>query len=145
MSIEVEAIKAYYPVLILISIFGTIGTILYVVYFGRYVFKGKYENHYILTMFGMLTGVASTGLALLRGVDPDFETETADNVVVLGSAIAAPIGLPVMILLGVQLKSYQQASNSNNWITYLSLILYFVLLVGFMVWRVKLRNKKSKK
>src|SRR5690606_26443920 len=111
---------------------------------GRYVFKGRYENHYILAMFGMLTGVASTGLALLRGLDPNLETETADNVVVLGSAIAAPIGLPVMILLGVQLKAFTEGKNTYNIITFVSLILYFILLILVMVIRAKNRTKKLK-
>jgi glutamate:Na+ symporter, ESS family len=144
MSIEIETIKQYYPVLIGVTLFGTLGTLLYVVFFGRYVFKGKYVNHYILAMFGMLTGVASTGLALLRGVDPDLETEVSDNVVVLGSAIAAPIGLPIMLLLGVQLKAFTLENNLYNVITYFTLLAYLLLLISIMVLRVKLRNKKQK-
>jgi|LFRM01.1.fsa_nt_gb hypothetical protein len=41
-----------------------------------------------MAMFGMLTGTASTGIALLRGIDPDLETDVAKNLV-LGSAVAA--------------------------------------------------------
>jgi glutamate:Na+ symporter, ESS family len=144
MSIQIETIKQYYPVLIAVTLFGTFGTILYVVFFGRYVFKGKYVNHYILTMYGMLTGVASTGLALLRGVDPDLETEVSDNVVVLGSAIAAPIGLPVMLLLGVQLKAYTLQNNLYNLLTYVILVGYLFLLIGILILRVRRRAKKEK-
>lgn len=142
MSIEIATIKEYYPVLIGVSLFGAIGTFLYVVFFGRYVFRGENANHYVLTMFGMMTGVASTGLALLRGVDPDLQTDTADNVVVLGSAIAAPIAFPVIFLLGVQLKAYTDHLPINNYITYFGLLAFLVILVSLMVFRVKRRNRR---
>ena len=95
----------------------------------------KDTPHYIVTMFGMLTGVAATGLALLRGIDPYLEKDTADNVVVLGSAIAAPIGFPMMILLGFPIVAYNTGLNYYNYIMVAGLFSYLLLLIFIMVYR----------
>lgn len=144
MSIEIGVIKEYYPILIALSIAGTIATFLFVEFFSRYIFKGKLENHYKLVMFGMLCGVASTGLALLRGLDPDLKTETANNVVVLGSAFATVVGFPLMILLGLQIESYGKPWNDGlNLFIFLSMILYLALLITILTLRARRRFRKA--
>lgn len=146
MSIELGVIKEYYPILIGVSIAGTIITLLFVELFGRFVFKGELENHYNIVMFGMLCGVASTGLALLRGLDPDYRTETADNAVVLGSAFAAVVGFPLMILLGFQVDSYGKPwYHGTNIFIFIALIVYFALLVGILTIRARRRQHAGTK
>jgi ESS family glutamate:Na+ symporter len=140
MAINVSSIKQYLPALILLILFGTIGTIIYSHYFGKYVFRNN-PAHYILAIFGMLTGVAATGLALLRGVDPDLETDTSDNAVVLGSAIATPIGIPMMAVLSLPTIAYTDNSPIYEYITIIALAVYLVILVGWLVIRVKKRAK----
>ncbi len=143
MAIKISSIKDYWELLIIITIVGTIGTLLFVPLLGRYVFRQN-PNHYIITMFGMLTGVAATGLALLRGIDPDLETDTADNVVVLGSAIAAPIGIPMMVLLGFPVIAYTNPDlDYYNYLMITGLIIYLALLIFLLVYRAKLYEKKE--
>ena len=50
-----------------------------------------------LTMFGMLTGTASTGVILLREIDGSFKTPAADNLV-YQSIPAMVFGFPMMLL-----------------------------------------------
>ncbi|QVK19462.1 hypothetical protein KHQ81_07205 [Mycoplasmatota bacterium] len=143
MSIKISSIKEYWEILLLVTVVGALGTLIYVTLFGRYVFNEN-PNHYVITLFGMLTGVAATGLALLRGIDPELETDTADNVVVLGSAIAAPIGIPMMILLSFPVIAYTIPHKGYyNYFMIAGLIGYLTLLIGFLVWRRKYYSKKS--
>ena len=46
-----------------------------------------------------MTGTASTGIALLRETDPNFETPAANNLVI-GSTGAIAFGFPLLLLLG---------------------------------------------
>lgn len=104
LAISISAIKGYWELLVAVSLTGAITTLLFVTWFGKRVFKVN-TLHYTLAMFGMMTGTASTGLALLRGVDPDLETDVAKNLA-LGTAIATPLGLPLMALLAVPITGY---------------------------------------
>lgn len=142
MSININAIKDYWEILLLVAIVVPIGTLLYITLFGRYVFR-KNSNHYILTLFGMLTGVAATGLALLRGIDPDLETDTAQNVVVLGSAIAAPIGFPLFVMIAFPGIAYLNPNlKYYDYITFYGLIAYLILIISILVLRVKIYSKR---
>lgn len=134
MSIKISTIGQYWVELVVLIIVGTIGSLIYITKLGSYVFR-KDTPHYVVTMFGMLTGVAATGLALLRGIDPYLEKDTADNVVVLGSAIAAPIGFPMMILLGFPIVAYNTGLNYYNYIMVGGLLTYLLLLISIMVYR----------
>ena len=48
-------------------------------------------------MYGMLTGTASTGIILLRELDPDYKTPAADNLVYQNFPAIA-FGFPLMLL-----------------------------------------------
>ncbi len=143
MSIKISSIKEYWEILLIIVIVGAIGTLLYVTLFGRYVFREN-SNHYIVALFGTLTGIAATGLALLRGIDPELETDTADNVVVLGSAFAAPIGFPMMVLLGFPIIAFKNADLFYyNYLTIGGLIGYLALLIFVLVWRARYYERRK--
>ena len=55
-------------------------------------------------MFGMLTGTISSGILLVREIDPKFETPAANNLV-SGSSTAVIFGVPVVLLVGMSPKS----------------------------------------
>ena len=78
---------------------GVVGAIITYVY-NRIVAKtlfGDYLEEQFLTMYGMLTGTASTGIILLREIDGDFKTPAADNMVYQNFP-AIVFGFPLMIL-----------------------------------------------
>ena len=55
-------------------------------------------------MYGMLTGTISSGVLLLREIDPQLETPAANNLVV-GSSFGILLGAPVLVLVGIATKS----------------------------------------
>ena len=82
-------------------------------------------------MYGMLTGTASTGVILLREIDPLFETPASHNLIYqnLWSII---LGAPMLLLLGV-------VAQSMTW-TWLCLGIFSALLAAIFL--LQLRNAR---
>lgn len=135
MAISISTVKEYWQLLIAVSIVGAAGTLLFVTYFSKKAFT---ENNllYSLAMFGMLTGTASTGLALLRGLDPDLKSDVAKDLV-LGSALAAPLAIPLMVVLGQPIIGYKTGNPIYYWITFLSILVYVLIIMTIMLMKTK--------
>ena len=134
MAIEIESLNSFgiLLALVLCSIFGGLVTFLYC----RKVCKNVYPDYYpqaTASMFGMLSGTASTGIALLREIDPNFETPASNNMVT-GSSTAVIFGAPILLLVGF--------IYNPEW--YWLWGSYFILLVGFIV-IYSILMKKNKK
>ena len=102
-SIEVEDIRGLILPFLLLTIMGGIVTWLHL----RKVCKAVYPDYYyegLISMFGMLTGTISSGVLLLREVDPALETPAANNLIT-GSSFGILLGAPVLILVGMAPKS----------------------------------------
>lgn len=133
MAISLQAIKGYWELLLVMSIGGALVTWFFVTWLGKKVFRVN-TRHYILAMFGMMTGTASTGLALLRGIDPDLETDVAKNLA-LGSAIATPLGLPLMAMLTLPLIAYTEGKPIYNLYALGGLTIYLIIIVSIAIHR----------
>ena len=84
-----------------------------------------------LAMYGMLTGTISTGLALLREVDPHFRSGAARNLV-FGSGTGLAFGLPMMLLLNLPTLGYRNGQPILYLYTLIGLIVYFLFLLGLL-------------
>ncbi len=96
-SIEWESIANYWLPLIVLSVVGTVATILYIFFASKSTCPG-YENETFLVQFGTLTGTVSNGMILLREIDPDFSTPAANNVV-MANMFNLPMLAPMFLLL----------------------------------------------
>ncbi|MBQ3370736.1 MAG: sodium:glutamate symporter [Mogibacterium sp.] len=96
MAVSISLIKAWLFPIIVVLILMTIVTFFVTIYFGRRM-GGSNDFERTLAMFGMCTGTVPTGLALMRIVDPNFETTTA---VELGACnVVMTASDPVYIIL----------------------------------------------
>ena len=93
--------------LTLICIAGAVGTYWYLRRICKRVFPG-YEHEAFLSLYGMLTGTASTGVILLRELDPEFRTQASDNIV-YHMPWAILFGAPMLLLVGVVPQSLSKA------------------------------------
>ena len=122
--------------LIIICVFGGVATFVYIKFIAKKVFK-DYEHEFFFSMFGMLTGTASTGMILLREIDPNFETPAADNLV-MQQVPAIAFGAPILLLM-----SFAAESVTN------SLIVFGIMVVLFVIYNMitlrKLIFKKKDK
>lgn len=123
--------KLWIPFIVTILL-GALVTYLYLKFMSNKIYKG-YENEAFLSMFGMLTGTISSGVLLVREIDPEYKTPAANNLVT-GSGAAIVFGAPLLVLIGMAPKSLT--------ITFivLGLIIVYLALLIFLI----LRLNKSK-
>jgi ESS family glutamate:Na+ symporter len=111
---------------VLVCLAGTFGTLFY----HKKMCKILYPEYYyegFMSMYGMQTGVISSGILLLREIDPKFETPAANNLV-LGNSWAIGLGAPMLILIAM-------APLSDTLLfTVLGIcIVYFIILMSYIL------------
>jgi len=99
--------KEFIVPLISITVPGFFVTYLYTKKTCTHLFPG-YPNEAFLTQYGMLTGTASTGVILLREIDPKFSTPASHNLI-YQNLWAILLGAPMLLMLGVVPKSLNHA------------------------------------
>lgn len=117
-AIQLDLIKQYWHVLLLLGIVGFVATYLYNSFIAKKLFP-EYADEQFLAMYGMLTGTASTGIILLRELDGKFETPAADNIV-YQSLPAIVFGFPIMLLANLAPTAPE--------LTLLLLALFFIVM-----------------
>ncbi|MBQ9495732.1 MAG: hypothetical protein IJR50_08880 [Treponema sp.] len=95
-AIQLDLLKAYWGVLLLLGVAGAFVTYLYVALVSKTLFPA-YCDEQFLVMYGMLTGTASTGVILLREIDENFESPALDNLIYQNFP-AIIFGFPMMLL-----------------------------------------------
>ncbi|MBR5316064.1 MAG: hypothetical protein IKU44_04655 [Firmicutes bacterium] len=131
--IEMEDLKGLWLPFILMSILGAIGTLVHLQFICKKVYKGYYYEG-LVSMFGMMTGTISSGVLLLRELDPQMKTPAGNNMV-LGSSFAILFGFPLLVLVGLAPKSTLFA-----FLTVAILIVYYFILIGIAL---SGKNKKQ--
>ena len=122
--------------LVLVSVAGAVATYLFVNRVSSSLFPG-YRDETFLALYGTLTGTASTGVILLREVDPFFETPAANNLV-YQQLWAIVFGFPMLLLLGIAPQS-----PTMTWVTMGALIALLVVMC-VILFRSKIFRKKAK-
>ena len=95
-AIRLSALERYWGIMLILGVVGLVITYIYNLIIARKLFP-EYAEEQFLTMYGMLTGTASTGVILLREIDGDFKTPAADNMVYQNFP-AIVFGFPLMLL-----------------------------------------------
>ena len=132
-SINLENIRGLWLPFVLLSVLGGIVTWIHLSYVCRKAYPGYYYEG-LISMFGMMTGTISSGVLLLREIDPDLATPAANNLVT-GSSFGIILGAPVLVLVGLAPKS-----DLMCWITLALAAVYGCVLTLLIV---KLKGKKS--
>lgn len=131
-SIEIDDLKGLWLPFILMSVAGAVVTLWHLQYVCKKVYQGYYYEG-LLSMYGMMTGTISSGVLLLRELDPNMETPAANNLVV-GSSFAILLAAPLLVLVGLAPKSTLMTFA----VLAIIVVYYFVLLA------ISLHNKKEK-
>ena len=135
-AIQIEMIKDYWLVLLIMALFGVVSTFLYIRFVSKKLF-GAYRHEEFLVMFGMLTGTASTGVILLREIDPLFETPASDNAV-YQSFPAILLGFPMMLI-----AAFCPKSDTATLITIGIMAVYFIVLNIVLFRSVIFKKRKA--
>ncbi len=98
----VDLQQLWLPLILLVFSVG-FATFFFVMWLTKRLYP-SYQHAASMGMFGMLSGTASTGIILLREVDPNFETPAAMDLVI-GSSTAILFGFPILLLVGIAPQS----------------------------------------
>ena len=132
-AIQLNTLGNYLWILIVLGIIGLVFTYMYLHFVSSVLFK-NYSQEQFLGMFGMLTGTASTGIILLREVDPDFNSPVADNMVYQNFP-AILFGFPLMILATMAPEKPELSMGI--------LVAYFIVL-NIILFRKQIFKRKQK-
>jgi len=135
-AIEISLLKELILPLVIVCLIGAIATYFYVRKLSYALFP-NYQEEAFLSLFGMLTGTTSTGMILLREVDPMFETPAANNLI-FQAFYAIALGFPLFLLLGVAPVSAKH--------TLISLLILLAMFIAFniLLFRKQIFRKKPK-
>ena len=132
-AIRLSALEQYWGIILIMGVVGLVSTYLYNYLVAKTLFK-HYQEEQFLTMYGMLTGTASTGVILLREVDGDFRTPAADNMVYQNFP-AIVFGFPLMLLATL--------APVKPILTLIILFLFFVVMNVILFRSLIFRRKKA--
>jgi ESS family glutamate:Na+ symporter len=138
MAIEIVVVVQYILPIAVICVIGGVATMAAVVVLARRSFSDHYFER-LVSIFGLLTGTVSTGLALLRIIDPDYKTPAAGDLV-LGSGFSLFLGFPLLFLINIP-ALYQ--NTKMYLITDAAILVYMIIILMVMI-SLKLLRKKMK-
>ena len=121
----------------LICVAGAVASYLYLSPLCAKIFP-QYRHEAFLSLYGMLTGTVSTGIILLREMDPRFETQASDNLV-YHQPWAIVFGFPMLLLLPVAPQT-----EGKGWITLGIVILLFLIMQVILFRKQVFRKHKGK-
>lgn len=136
-AIDLNNIIDYWYVLLIMGVVGAIITYVYVMFVSKKLFK-NYCYQQFFAMYGMLTGTASTGVILLREIDPNFETPASDNLV-YQNLPAIILGFPILLL-----ANYAPKSEMATYIV-LGIVTVLFVILNIFLFRSYIFKKKNKK
>ena len=132
-AIRLDQLESYWGIILILGVVGLLVTYVYNRIVAKTLFPDYVEEQF-LTMFGMLTGTASTGVILLREVDGDFKTPASDNMVYQNFP-AIVLGFPIMFIATL--------APVKPVLTMIVLFAYFVAL-NIVLFRSKIFKKRKK-
>ncbi|HZK34680.1 MAG TPA: hypothetical protein VFD33_05155 [Bacillota bacterium] len=136
-AINIEDLSGLWIPFILLSVTGGIITFWYLTRLCKKIYPNYYYEGF-LSMFGMLTGTISSGILLLREIDPSYKTPAATNLL-SGSSFGILLGAPMLILIGLAPKS-----DSMLYLVLGLMVVYLALLLLFMLKVKRVGSRKSK-
>jgi len=132
-AIRLDVLMDYWGIMLILGVVGLVITYVYNYAVAKTLFP-DYTQEQFLTMYGMLTGTASTGIILLREIDKDFKTPASDNMVYQNFP-AIVFGLPIMFLATL--------APVRPVLTLMIFIAFFTVL-NVILFRSKIFRKKKK-
>ena len=133
-SIEFKDLTGLWIPFILMAVIGGYVTFVYVKWACKKIYP-SYENEGMVSMYGMLTGTISSGVLLLREIDPSFKTPAANNLL-SGSSFAIALGAPMLLLIGM--------APESDTLLFVTLGLFIVYLIPLLIIMLKAGHRKGK-
>lgn len=134
-SINIEDIRGLILPFVLLTVIGGIVTWLHLAFVCKAVYKDYYYEG-LISMFGMMTGTISSGVLLLREIDPALKTPAANNLIT-GSSFGILLGAPILVLVGLAPKSIAMS------ILTLALVSVYLLVLDLIIFKAGRHKAKA--
>ena len=122
---DLASAQVWITFLIITAVAGA-ATMFFIHKITKRVYK-EYTLQAFAGMYGTMTGTASTGIALLREVDPQYETPAATDLVT-GTTTAILFGFPILLLASFAPNGIMQALITLGICIVLFISFVFILL-----------------
>jgi len=134
-AINFEDLTGYWIPFALMAVLGGIATFVFLKITCNKMYP-EYPHEAFVSMFGMLTGTISSGVLLLREIDPELKTQASNNLIT-GSSFGIAFGIPVLLLV-----SFAAQSDTSVLIT-LGLVLAYLIALLIFIFNVGKRKAKK--
>lgn len=131
MAISLNMAWRYALPIALMSVLGVIMTYFTLRYASERVFQ-RYRFERFAGMFGEMTGTVTSGLALIRILDPEYRSPVAQDLV-LSSGMALGLGFPLLLVLNLPFTMFEGKLEGVLVVAGL-MIAYLVILL--IAWRL---------
>ena len=131
-AISIVVIMNFWAPIIITAVLGAVIVALTTLWYSSRVFS---DHRFLRTLlvFGVSTGTLSTGLALLRVVDPEFETPVATDYT-YASALTFVFAMPYVLTMNLPLHTYANGDWRWFWGSVLINVAY-LLFTGLMFFK----------
>jgi len=125
-AISLVAVSQFWLPIILVALVGAVSTFYATIWYCSRLFS---DHRFLRTLliFGVSTGTLSTGLALLRAVDPEFESPVAMDYA-YASGITFFLVIPLILIINLPLQTFKTGDTTFLWIT-LGIVLAYLAFV----------------
>jgi len=124
-GINIDDLSGLWVPFIIMAVLGGVVTFLYLRKMCDSMFP-EYRQEAFFSTYGMLTGTLSSGVLLLREIDPDMKTPAANNLIT-GSSFGIVFGAPVLLLVSLAAESV-----IGVWLTLVLAAVYLVILLLYI-------------
>jgi ESS family glutamate:Na+ symporter len=125
-SIDFRELQGLWLPFLLMAVAGGGVTLVYLRWLCAKVYA-DYSDEGFLSLYGMMCGTISSGILLLRPIDPNLETPAANNLVT-GSSFGIVLGVPMLVFIGLAAES-----DAMLYVTVGLIVLYLAALVWLLL------------
>jgi ESS family glutamate:Na+ symporter len=125
-AVSLSVLKSNLGPILIITTAGGLFMMVYCYYLGKMIYKDEQLEH-IIALYGLWTGTITTGIALLREIDPYAKSRVSENLV-LGSGFAIFVGFPLMFILALPIHGFKHNQPIYYFWTFVAMIAMDILM-----------------
>ncbi len=137
-AISLVVVTKYWLPIATMGILGGIVTIFTLIWISSRIFE-DHHFHRTIMLYGALTGTLPTGLALLRVVDPEFETPVAADYM-YASGLTFFLAIPFILMINLPAYGYRSGNPIYYYVTF---AIFFGYLVFVSISYILLSRKRA--
>jgi len=126
-AITLVVVSQYWLPIAVVGIVGAVVTTVTCLWMTSRLFD-DHQFSRMLMLYGNMTGTLSTGMALLRVVDPEFKTPVASDYV-YSNGITFALAIPMVLLINLPIRWHTTGETVWLWVTLAGFALYLGLSI----------------